>query len=206
MIATTPMQFDDYIATVFAATRKGSHSWDRVFVRRDIPEPAQRNARQPAKMPYVYEYQDRHGKTQHKYRRGNVRKHLPQPYGSARFMQVYNEAEAEFATSVNKPRPENALLTIEEAAAILHVSPKLVRVFVREGSLRIVTLGQKGSRKPRILIKREDLGAFIEQRVTRNVPSCPSTNRNSRRSISTTSRAEAIGFTQRRLLKNKEEK
>src|SRR6266542_4219815 len=102
------------------------------------------------------------------------------------------------AASVNQPRPENALLTIEMAAAILQVSPKLVRVFVREGSLRIITLGQKGSRKPRVRIQREDLDEFIEQRVTRNIPSCPSTNRRTRRTTNTTSSAEVIGFTARR--------
>ena len=59
-----------------------------------------------------------------------------------------------------RPEPLSPLLTVDEAAAYLNVTPSTVRRFRRDGVLPVVKLG--GQVKSRIRFRRCDVEALIE--------------------------------------------
>jgi hypothetical protein len=60
-----------------------------------------------------------------------------------------------------------------DVAAILAVSPKKVRAWIRSGALRASNLND--ARRPRWIIRRDDLDAFVQAR--RVEPQQPTTRR-----------------------------
>lgn len=59
------------------------------------------------------------------------------------------------------PEPETYMLTLKEAAKIVHVSVSTLKKAYTEGTLRIYKLGNY--RNSIIRVKREDLNAWLEQ-------------------------------------------
>lgn len=82
------------------------------------------------------------------------------------------------------------LLTSEEAAAMLSVSTKTLREFVRAGDIAYVPLG-RGKSKPRLGFHMDDINDFIRGRRTRE---CLSISQKTVRTTTSTSKSEVIGF------------
>src|SRR5262249_26684023 len=84
------------------------------------------------------------------------------------------------------------LLTRNEAARILRVTPEQVTRHVRDGELAYVNVG-RGGKRPRMRFTEADLTEFIERRKRRCV-ACPSTSPRNRPITDTTSSLRVIGF------------
>lgn len=86
-------------------------------------------------------------------------------------------------------RTATALLTTDEAAALLRVSDKEIRALVRGGKLKYVLFGKR-----RRLFDPADLTACIEAHKIQG-PECPSTERKGRRTGTTTSSSKVYDIT-----------
>jgi hypothetical protein len=84
------------------------------------------------------------------------------------------------------------LLLIDQAAAYLGTTSDQVAAFVADGELSYINLG-RGKKRARYRFTVPDLQEFIERRRRREVL-CQSTSPKSRRTTSSTSRSEVIGF------------
>jgi len=94
-------------------------------------------------------------------------------------------------------RPDDALLTVGDVAVRLQVSMKQVRNLVDDGGLRYINVG-RGSKHRTMRFTPADVESCITQLAKRNSRPCPSTAIQSRRTTSTHSKSEVIGFTARR--------
>jgi excisionase family DNA binding protein len=65
---------------------------------------------------------------------------------------------------MKKQAPTSPLLTVDEAATYLNVTPATVRRFRRDGVLPVIKLG--GQSKSRIRFRRADVDALIESGYT----------------------------------------
>ena len=65
---------------------------------------------------------------------------------------------------MKKQAPASPLLTVDEAATYLNVTPATVRRFRRDGLLPVIKLG--GHTKSRIRFRRADIDALIESGYT----------------------------------------
>ncbi|MFG1376105.1 helix-turn-helix domain-containing protein [Xanthobacter autotrophicus] len=83
------------------------------------------------------------------------------------------------------------LLTMEEAAAELGISAKTLRGHVKDGQITYIAIG-RGVKKPRRMFDVCDIEAFKERR--RRTDPCPSTNQRARRSTTSTSSGQVVGF------------
>src|SRR5262245_11184135 len=82
-----------------------------------------------------------------------------------------------------------------EAAERLRCSIKTLLGHVEAGALRYVNIGH-GSKRARRMFTDDDLDAFIAAQTRKDVP-CPSTKTRARRSSSSISNGEVIGFSGR---------
>jgi hypothetical protein len=98
-----------------------------------------------------------------------------------------------------KPRvaPPDGLRTEREGAARLGCSIKTFKGHVKSGALKYVTIGH-GTKRQRRMFTDVDLDEFIANQTRKDVPACPSTESPARRTGTTTSGAEVIGFSARR--------
>jgi hypothetical protein len=94
------------------------------------------------------------------------------------------------------PLPDS-LRPEREVAAKFGCSVKTVRGHVKSGALRCVVIGH-GAKRQRRMFTDADLDAFIANQTRKDVPACPSTGSRARRSGTSTSTAEVIGFSARR--------
>jgi hypothetical protein len=94
--------------------------------------------------------------------------------------------------------PPDGLRTPAEAARKLHCSVKTLNGHVASGALKYVAIGH-GKRRPRRMFTDPDLNEFIANQTRKDVP-CPSTKTETvaRRTGTSTSKCEVIGFTARR--------
>jgi excisionase family DNA binding protein len=76
----------------------------------------------------------------------------------------------------------NGLLTVDQAAVDLNVSPGTVRNYIKDGSLRFINVARKGSTRPRIRLDIADLAEFKQKHRAQEVPQCPSIVTKARRS------------------------
>jgi hypothetical protein len=90
------------------------------------------------------------------------------------------------------PRPDG-LRTQTEAAERLGCSIKTLSRHVASGALRYVALGH-GMKRPRKMFADVDLDEFVNNQTRKDVP-CPPTASRARRSGTSISRCEVIGFT-----------
>jgi hypothetical protein len=90
-------------------------------------------------------------------------------------------------------RPPDGLRTKAEAASKLGCSIKTLDGHVASGALRYVALGH-GKTRPRRMFTDADLDAFITAQTRKDVP-CPPTASGARRSGTSISGSEVIGFT-----------
>lgn len=84
-----------------------------------------------------------------------------------------------------------ALLSCEQAAEILNVSPETLRKFVKAGDIPYIPRGA-GTKKPRLGFHIDDINDFIKARRTR---ACPSTSQRTARTTTSTSKSVVLGFT-----------
>jgi excisionase family DNA binding protein len=95
------------------------------------------------------------------------------------------------------------LLTTQEAADRLSITPRLLLEHVKSGQIRYVLTG-RGTKRPRRRFAEADLAEFIANRTRRDVPpvpkggSCPSTSRRDDGATSMISSSVVVGFTARR--------
>src|SRR5262249_23445010 len=110
---------------------------------------------------------------------------LPPGYGSS----------AASPARKSRHRPPGGLLTAPQAAAKLGCSIKTLNGHVASGALRYVIIGH-GTKRPRKRFTDPDLDVFIEAQTRKDAP-CPSTRTETaaRRSGTSTSKCEVIGFT-----------
>src|SRR5262245_42492897 len=96
------------------------------------------------------------------------------------------------------PPPPDSLLTPAEAARMLRISEKTLHAHVAAGVVGDVSTGH-GRKRQRIRFSRADLDNFIANQTRKDVP-CPSTKTETvaRRTGTSTSKCEVIGFTARR--------
>ncbi|WP_367184945.1 helix-turn-helix domain-containing protein [uncultured Bradyrhizobium sp.] len=90
------------------------------------------------------------------------------------------------------------LLFPKEVAERLKVSVKTLDGYADAGEIRYVDLSRGGKNKRRRYTP-EFVEEFISRRTRRDVP-CPSTAPKARRSTTTTSKSNVIGFTARRAM------
>lgn len=95
-----------------------------------------------------------------------------------------------------------ALLTPAEVADRLRCSRKTVAEHVNNGDLKYVIIG-RGKKRARRMFTEADVDEFIVRQTRRDMP-CQSTNPRARRSTSSTSGGEVIGFTALRERRNAE--
>jgi hypothetical protein len=97
-----------------------------------------------------------------------------------------------------KPRSPvpGGLLTAAQAAAKLNCSIKTLNGHVAAGALKYVSIGH-GTKRPRKMFTDADLDEFIANQ-TREAPPCPSTASRARRTGTSISSGEVIGFMARR--------
>lgn len=81
-----------------------------------------------------------------------------------------------------------------ETARLLGFDEKTLRAHVREGNIRYLSVGF-GEKRPRREFRLADILEFLERMSRRE---CPSTAPRTRRSTTSTSSSEVIGFTARR--------
>ena len=83
------------------------------------------------------------------------------------------------------------LMTMEEAAAYLHIAPRTLRDHIARGEIRYVAVGG-GRGRPRKLFTEDDIQDFV-RRQSRMQP-CPSTAGRAPRSTATTSKSTVLAF------------
>ena len=88
----------------------------------------------------------------------------------------------------------NGLLTVNQAAVDLNVSPTTVRNHIKDGSLRYINVARKGSTRPRIRLELADLAEFKRKHRAQEVPQCPSIITKVRRSTIMTSNSGVLDF------------
>lgn len=100
---------------------------------------------------------------------------------------------------IRKPRARvpDGLKTRAEAAAKLNCSEKTLDGHVEAGTLRYVVIGH-GTKRQRKMFTDADLDAFIADQTRKEAPACPSIESRVRRTGTSTSGAEVIGFSARR--------
>lgn len=94
---------------------------------------------------------------------------------------------------------DEKLLTTAEVAEILAISNKSVLDLVHAGELPFIPIGT-GSIRPRMRFERRDIDDFIKRRKTRRMSPAPGTTRR----VSYLSHPPAIGFMERRQLRENE--
>jgi excisionase family DNA binding protein len=98
-------------------------------------------------------------------------------------------------SAVTTPKRDDGLLSLDEAAQHLNITPDQVKGFAQDGELRYINVG-RGKKRPRIRFTIEDLNEFIERRKRRDVAACQSIGRRSQPRITgSISKSEVIGFT-----------
>jgi excisionase family DNA binding protein len=107
-------------------------------------------------------------------------------------MENFERWEWPLAKRRRKKRSDG-LLTIDEAAAYLHITDEQLGSFVKQGAIQYVNVG-RGKLRPRIRFTSSDLDAFIERRRQQEAPCLSTESRTARSSISTSS-SNVIGFT-----------
>jgi len=101
------------------------------------------------------------------------------------------------ARRVRSSIPNDGLRTPQEVAARLGMSIKQVKTLaLKDGELRFINTG-RGSTNIRMMFAEADVEDFIKRRAIRNPPPCPSGNRKTPPTITSTSSGEVIGFTNR---------
>ncbi|WP_353703632.1 helix-turn-helix domain-containing protein [Bradyrhizobium sp. INPA03-11B] len=91
------------------------------------------------------------------------------------------------------------LLRPREVAARLGVSPKTLDGYADAGDIRYIDLA-RGNKNKRRAYTEDFITEFIERRTKRDVP-CPSTSRKVRRTTTSISKSNVIGFTARRAMR-----
>src|ERR1700722_14983206 len=86
----------------------------------------------------------------------------------------------------------STLLTLQEAAARLNISPKHTRGLINDGKLKWINVG-RGDTKPRIRVSPDDIDEFeqINKRTETSSP-CPFTKTKNRRSTRMTSGSKIV--------------
>jgi excisionase family DNA binding protein len=100
------------------------------------------------------------------------------------------------AQRATRVRPPDGLRSEAEAAAKLSISIRTLREHVASGSLRYVNIG-RGKHRARRRFADADLDAFIATQTREDSP-CPSIAPGARRTGTSISSGEVIGFTARR--------
>jgi hypothetical protein len=94
---------------------------------------------------------------------------------------------------VTKPKRDDGLLSADEAAQHLNITPDQVKGFAQDGDLHYIDVS-RGKKRPRMRFTIEDLNEFIERRKRRDT-ACLSTGKATHRSTTSTSGAAVTGFT-----------
>src|SRR5260221_9628468 len=100
--------------------------------------------------------------------------------------------ESEKEVTESTAGPAN-LLTLNEAAARLRITPDQVKGLVDDGKLKYINVG-RGKKTPRYRFAETDLADFIDARRTREEPRWQFSKRPGRRSTSMTQSSKVIGF------------
>lgn len=89
----------------------------------------------------------------------------------------------------------SSLWTVDETAAFLGVTPRVVRDFVRDGVLPYIA-ASRGLKRPRKMFDPDDVQRFVDAR--RRIAPCPSISRADRRSTTSTFSSTVIALPARR--------
>lgn len=85
-----------------------------------------------------------------------------------------------------------SLLTEEQAAAELHISPRTLRELRAKGKIRYVRPSPR-----KVFYRADDVAEYLETQTLRDEPACPSTNPRKARSSTSTSNSKVIDIMDR---------